>query len=135
HGLAARAIISALDREPALTVFKVDDLASARAAVTGRDRTPLVIIIPAGTTRALNTGSEARLVLYFDPVKRLEVSAVELLLSELTRQITAQAEAQARRKLMHQGTEIQQQFEQLAQQIKQAQAAAKNYRRKLTEQR
>jgi ABC-type multidrug transport system permease subunit len=135
HGVAARAIVSALEREPALTVLKVDNLASARAAVVRRDRTPLVLIIPSGTTRALATGGEARLMLYVDPVKRLEVSAVELRLGELTRQVTAQAEAQARRKLMHQGTEIKQEFEQLAQQIKQAQAGAKSYRRKLKEQR
>jgi hypothetical protein len=135
HGAAARAIVSALGREPALTLLKVDHLASARLAVERRDRTPLAILIPAGTTRALETGGEAQLVFYVDPVKRLEVNAIELHLDALCRQITAQAQDQARRRLAQQGTAIQRQFEQLTQQIKQAQAAAKRYRRQFSERR
>lgn len=135
HGAAARAIVSALGREPALTLLKVDHLASARLAVERRDRTPLAILIPAGTTRALETGGEAQLVFYVDPVKRLEVNAIELHLDALCRQITAQAQDQARRRLAQQGTAIQRQFEQLIQQIKQAQAAAKRYHRQFSERR
>ncbi len=135
HGAAARAIVSALERERALTLLKVDNLASARVAVGRQDRTPLAIIIPAGTTRALEVGGQAQLALYVDPVKRLEVSAIELHLDELCRQITAHAQDQARRRLVQQGSAIQRQFDQLTQQIKQAQAAGQRYRRQLTERR
>src|SRR5271155_2419091 len=56
HGAAAKAIVAALDRQSAVTVIPVTNLDEARALVSGRARTPLAILIPPGTTRALAAG-------------------------------------------------------------------------------
>ena len=135
HGAVANSIVAALERERALTLLRVDNLAEARAAVERRDRTPLAIIIPAGTTRAMETGGEAQLALYVDPVKRLEVSAIEFRLDQLCRETTAHAQDEARRKIVDQGATMQRLFEQIREQIKQVQEAANGYQRELTERR
>jgi len=54
------------------------------------------IVIPAGTTDAIERGRGAQLILYTDPVKYLQTIKVELALSELCRKITAGAAADAR---------------------------------------
>jgi ABC-2 type transport system permease protein len=135
HGRLAHSIIAALDHEPALALLRVDNLAEARTAVARRDRTPLAIIIPAGTTRALETGREAHLILYVDPIKRFEVGAIELRLDQLCREVTARAQDQARRRIVDQVSATQRLFGQIGAQIKQVQAAATRYRHQLTEQR
>jgi len=135
HGVAAGAIVSALQREPSLSTLKVDKVTSARAIVDQLDRTPIAIVIPAGTTHALETGSAARLVLYVDPVKRLEVTAIELRVGEVCRQITAHAQNEARRQILQQSATIQRQLEQFAGQIKHLQAVVKRYRHQLIERR
>jgi ABC-type Na+ efflux pump permease subunit len=127
-GALGTAVKSALDREPAITMLAVDSLASAQAVVRQRDRAPLAIIIPAGTTRTLESGGEAQLVLYVDPVKRLEVNAIELRLDQLSRQITVRAQDEARRKLRQQSDAIQSELDQIARRINQVRAAAAHYR-------
>src|ERR1700719_1862169 len=64
HGDVARAIADALDREPAVTVAHVANLDLARTIVSQRDRAPLAIVIPAGTTAALAAGRAAHIMLY-----------------------------------------------------------------------
>jgi len=135
HGCLAHSILAALDHEPALTVLRVDNLAEARSAIERRDRTPLAIIIPAGATRALETGGEAQLILYADPVRRLEVSAIELRLDQLCREVTARLQDEARRKIADQVAATKRLFDQIRSQIKQLQEAANRYRRRLTQQR
>src|ERR1700730_11970866 len=135
HGCLAHSIVAALDHEPALTVLRVDNLAEARSAIERRDRTPLAIIIPAGATRALENGGEAPLILYADPVRRLEVSAIELRLDQLCREVTARLQDQARRKIADQVAATKRLFDQIRSQIKQLQEAANRYRRRLTQQR
>jgi len=112
HGIAAHFIISALERESAVKVLKVDKLDLARAAVEARDRTPLAIIIPAGATRSLETGGVVQLELYVDPVKRLEVSAIESHLDKLCREINMRAQGEFHGKLMQQDAIVRHQLEQ-----------------------
>jgi ABC-2 type transport system permease protein len=69
----------------------LDDPAEARRLVSRRDRTPVAIVIPAGTSTALAAGSESRLILFVDPVRRVEVNALELRIDELCRRVAAQA--------------------------------------------
>jgi len=135
HGKVAHSIIAALEREPSLTLLRVDNLAEARAAIKRRERPPLAIVISAGTTRALEIGSQAKLVLYVDQVKRLEVSAIELRLDQLCSEITTRAQDLARQKIAQQVAATQFQVEQIREQIKQVQKAANDYRRQLTERR
>jgi hypothetical protein len=115
HGVVARSIISALEHESAVRILKVDKLDLARAAVEAQDRTPLAIIIPAGATRSLETGGEAQLELYVDPVRRLEVSAIELHLNELCREISVRAQREFHRKLVQQDAIVRHQLEQAGQ--------------------
>jgi ABC-type Na+ efflux pump permease subunit len=134
-GALASAVKSALKREPGITVIHVDSVAAARAAVRKRDRTPLAVVIPAGSTQTLESGGPAQLVLYIDPVKRLEVSAIELRLDRLTRAITAQAHDQARLRLRQQSAAVQRDLDRIARRIRQVQTTADDYQREIAEQR
>jgi ABC-type multidrug transport system permease subunit len=99
HGVVARAIGDALDHEASVIVVRVATLDAARTIVGGRDRAPLAVMIPPGTTAALAAGHAAEVILYVDPIKRLEVSAIEFRIADLCRRITAAAQDQARTRI------------------------------------
>jgi ABC-type multidrug transport system permease subunit len=126
RGVLADAIIDGLKREPSIAIAVMTDLARARTTLSERDRAPLAILIPAGTTAALEAGATGHLILYVDPVKRLEVSAIELRLGELCRRVTAGARAQAQRKLTADRAELRARLERLAAQVKRLQARIAN---------
>ncbi|MHB8381641.1 MAG: hypothetical protein ACYDC3_04780, partial [Candidatus Binataceae bacterium] len=96
HGPVAQAIVATLERESAVRLAMVPNLADARALVGHRARVPLAILFPAGTSAALQTGNAAQIVLYVDPIKRIEVAGLELHLSRMCAEITARAQAAAR---------------------------------------
>jgi ABC-type multidrug transport system permease subunit len=128
HGAVAQAVIDALRREPSIVVTIVGNVAEARGVIIGRDRAPLAILIPAGTTEAIKAGRAARLIVYVAPVKRLEVSAIAIRLGELCRNITARAQDDARRKISSEGVELRAQLDRLAQQLRLVQAKTEAYR-------
>jgi ABC-type multidrug transport system permease subunit len=128
HGAVAQAVIDALRHEPSVMVTIVGSIAEARGVIIGRDHAPLAILIPAGTTEALKAGRSARLALYIDPVKRLEVSALAIRLGELCRSITARAQDEARQKISREGIELRAQLGRLAGQLKLVQAKIEAYR-------
>jgi ABC-type multidrug transport system permease subunit len=99
HGEVAQGIIDALRRQPSITVELLDDPDTARRLVSHRDRTPIAIEIPAGTTDAVVAGRDPQLILFVDPVRRIEVNALELHLDELCRTVGAQARATAQQRL------------------------------------
>jgi ABC-type multidrug transport system permease subunit len=129
HGPAAQAIVAALRREPEVSVAIVPTLAQARTIVGHRNRAPLAILIPAGTTAALEAGRTARIVLYVDPIKRIEVAAIELRLSRMCAEITAHAQAKARAAMASAGAELQSRLAQITAQAAAAQDAGKRYRK------
>jgi ABC-type multidrug transport system permease subunit len=131
HGAVAHAIISALQREPAITLLIAHDVGSARAIVLRQSRAPIAIVIPFGTTRALETGSNPQLLLYIDPVERIEVGAIELRLDQLLRQIAVRAQDEARQKLAAQGAAVRDVIEH----ARQIDSALAGYRRQLLRQR
>ena len=135
RGAVAHAIMSALKAEPAIAPLMVNDIRSARAIVQTQPRAPLAIIIPAGTTRALEAGGQPQLVLYVDPVKRIEVDAIELRLNRLFRQITLRAQDHARQTLDARRAETKHRLERLAERIKQIESTLVDYRRQLSRQR
>jgi ABC-type multidrug transport system permease subunit len=73
----------------------LSDPDEARRAVSHRDRTPIAIVIPAGTTTAVAAGLQPRLTLFVDPVRRVEVNALELRIDELCLRVTEQARTAA----------------------------------------
>src|SRR6202035_3350959 len=77
-GEVADGLLDALRRQPSLSVEMLDDSAQARRLVSSRDRTPVAIEIPAGTTDAVVAGRDPHLILFVDPVRRIEVDALEL---------------------------------------------------------
>jgi ABC-2 type transport system permease protein len=95
HGKLADAIIEALRKEHAVTLEMLDDPDEARHLVSRRDRTPVAMVIPAGTSAAVAAGRQPRLILFVDPVRRVEVNALELRIGELCRKVTEQARATA----------------------------------------
>jgi len=99
HGAAAKAIVAALVQQAAVTVLPVPDLDEARALLNGRARTPLAVLIPPGTTSALAAGHAAQIVLYVDPIKRLEISTIEFGINDLCQRITSVAHTQARQRI------------------------------------
>jgi ABC-type multidrug transport system permease subunit len=132
-GAVGDAIVAALKREPSITVKLSPDLPAARGVVGARARTPLAIMIPAGTTAAFEAGDTARLELYVDPVKRLEVNATELRLAELCREITLHARAKAQQNLATLGADQRAQVERVVTQVNTLQASLVSYRREFAD--
>jgi hypothetical protein len=127
------AIVAALKRESSITVAISPDLPAARSVVAARDRTPLALLIPAGTTTAFEAGGTARLELYVDPVKRLEVNTTELRLAELCREITLHARAKAQQNLATLGADQRARVERVATEVNKLQASLITYRRQFAE--
>lgn len=96
HGAIARAILDALGNQPDLAVIHSSSRRDAELTVRERKLAVVGIVIPAGTTDAIEHGRSAQLILYTDPVKYLQTIKVELALSDLCRKITAGAAADAR---------------------------------------
>ncbi len=96
RGAIARAILDALAQQPDLTIMQSSSRRDAEQTVRERKLAVVGIVIPNGTTDAIEHGRGARLILYTDPVKYLQTIKVELALSELCSKITAGAAAQAR---------------------------------------
>jgi linearmycin/streptolysin S transport system permease protein len=94
-GQVGDGIIRALHKERNLSLEMLDDPDQARRLVSGRDRTPVAMVIPAGTSAAVAAGLQPRLTLFVDPVRRVEVNAIELRIDELCRKVTEQAGAAA----------------------------------------
>jgi hypothetical protein len=134
-GMVARAIVKALQGQPSISTLMAQDVGSARTMILRQRRAPLALVIPSGTTHAFETGNNARLQLYIDPVKRIEVNAIELRLDQLLRGITISAQDQARQKLTAQGAAVQDRIEQLLNQVKQIDSSAVGYRREIIKQR
>jgi ABC-2 type transport system permease protein len=91
RGKVANGIIEALRNEHAFTLEMLDDPDEARRLVSRRDRTPIAMVIPAGTSAAVAAGDKPRLILFVDPVRRVEVNALELRIDELCRRVTEEA--------------------------------------------
>ena len=98
HGSVARAILDALARQPDLSVITSASRRDAQETVREKKIAVVGIVIPAGTTDAIEHGRGAQLILYTDPVKYLQTIKVELALSDLCRKITAGAATEARDK-------------------------------------
>jgi ABC-2 type transport system permease protein len=94
-GQVADGIIRALHNERNLSLEMLDDPDEARRLVNRRDRTPVAMVIQAGTSAAVAAGLQPRLILFVDPVRRVEVNAIELRIDELCRKVTEQAGAAA----------------------------------------
>jgi len=90
HGKLADGIIQALRQERAVTLEMLDDSDEVRRLVSRRDRTPIAMVIPAGTSAAVAAGLQPRLILFVDPVRRVEVNALELRIDELCRRVIGQ---------------------------------------------
>lgn len=130
-GQVAQAIEAALKSEAAVNVTMVPSVAAARAFVARRNRAPLAIVIPAGTTTAIESGRKARIMLYVDPIKRIEVGAIELRISRMCARITARAQDQARARLAAAGARLRARLDRLDAQAAAAQSAAEHYRREM----
>ncbi|HVA41394.1 MAG TPA: hypothetical protein VNF49_12065, partial [Candidatus Binataceae bacterium] len=131
HGPVARAIIDALEREPAIVVTPAATLDRARAIVRDRARTPLAIVIPAGTSAALAAGRPAHLVLYVDPIKRLEISPIEFRIAELCQRVTAVAQNRARTRLTRGSTDLSARLTRISASLETLQAGVASYQREL----
>lgn len=125
HGDVAAGIIAALRREASIEIEVVADRDTARAIASRSERSPVAIEIPAGTTDAVVAGRSAQLVVYVDPVRRLEANAIELRLGELCREATRQAHARARKQLADSAADLHRKIERLTAAIKQHRAQLK----------
>ena len=110
RGWLAGAIINALARDHAVSVVPAANLYDARSFIGRHDRAPLCIVIPPDTTTSFETGSEIHLIVYIDPVKRLEAAAIELDLDRLCRVVTSRAHQLARTRITEQATQLRDQL-------------------------
>jgi len=105
-GEVSDGIIDALRHQRSISVELLDDSEEARRLVSHRDRTPIAIEIPAGTTDAVESGRDPHLILFVDPVRRIEVDALELRINELCRKVSGQARAAAQKRLIEDEAEL-----------------------------
>ena len=112
HGAVARAMLDAIASRPDLSIIHSSSRLDTQKSVRERKLAVVGIVIPAGTTNAIEHGRSARLILYTDPVKYLQTVKVELMLSELCRQISAGAAEQARSQTAERARTINQQLDQ-----------------------
>ena len=117
RGEVADGIIDALRHQRSITVEMFDNPAAARRAVNYRDRTPVAIEIPAGTTSAVEAGRDPNLILFVDPVRRIEADAIELRINELCREVGAQVRLAARKRLDAADTDLRASLHRLAEEI------------------
>ena len=124
HGAIARAIFDAIAHQPDLAVIQSSSRLDAEQTVRERKLAVVGIVIPAGTTDAIEHGRGARLILYTDPVKYLQTVKVELALSELCSKITAGAATQARSQTAEQTRSFTRKLDQARESAQQARADA-----------
>jgi ABC-2 type transport system permease protein len=114
RGPASDAIVEALRKERSITLETLDDPDRARLLVSTRARTPVAILIPAGTSAAVAEGRQPRLILFVDPVRRIEVNTLELRIDTLCRKITEQARAMAQKQIEASGKDLREQVSRLS---------------------
>ena len=124
HGAVARAILDALANQPDLAVLRSSSRRDAEQTVRERKLAVVGIVIPAGTTDAIEHGRGAQLILYTDPVKYLQTIKVELALSDLCRKITEGAAAKARSQTAEQTQSFTRKLDQARESAEQARADA-----------
>ncbi len=124
HGAVARAILDAIAHRPELSVVHSSSRLDAQQTVRERNLAVVGIVIPPGTTDAIEHGHGAQLVLYTDPVKYLQTKEIELTLSELCRKISAGAAAEARSQAAEQTRSLTRQLDQARESVAQARTEA-----------
>jgi ABC-type multidrug transport system permease subunit len=97
-GWAARALERRLAREPAIRLQKVPSRRAARTLVR-RKEASAALVVRAGTSAAIAAGEPARLVLYTDPVRSIEVARLRALVQELRHALESSARDRAEREL------------------------------------
>jgi ABC-type multidrug transport system permease subunit len=97
-GWVTRALESRLAREPAFRLQKVPSRRAARALVR-RKEASAALVVRAGTSAAIAAGEPARLVLYTDPVRSIEVARLRALVQELRHALESSARDRAQREL------------------------------------
>jgi ABC-type multidrug transport system permease subunit len=96
HGAIAKAILDAIARQPDLSIIHSASRLDTERDVRERKLAVVGIVIPAGTSDAIEHGRSAQLILYNDPVKYLQTVKIGLALSEMCGKISAAAAEQAR---------------------------------------
>jgi ABC-type Na+ efflux pump permease subunit len=99
RGEIGRAVIDALLQEKSVRVVRAGDREQALAMVRATKQALAALVVPAGTTSAVEHGKDAQLILYTDPVRSLETLRLEVRLGELCREVTARAASRARENL------------------------------------
>jgi ABC-type multidrug transport system permease subunit len=117
RGAVGDGIIDALRHQRSISVELFDDSDAARRAVNYRDRTPVAIEIPAGTTAAVEAGRDPHLIIFVDPVRRIEADELELRINELCRKVDEQARAAAQKRIETAFAELRANLQRLANEI------------------
>jgi len=133
HGRVARAITEALTREPSCKLVKAADLSAARRIVLDNARAPLVLVIPPNTTAHFESGQTAEIEILVDPVKRLQATALELRLNELSQHLASAAQAQVRQQFSDRMAELRAHLEQASAQARALESAMMEYRQQFAQ--
>ena len=131
HGSIASAIIKALAHEPSCKLVKVGDVDAARRLVLDHARAPLALVIPPNTSAAFESGQTAKVEILVDPVKRLQASAVELRLSQLSQDLMSAAQAQVRQEFARRIAELRAYLEEAGAQSRALELTMREYRHQL----
>src|SRR5271155_3321083 len=95
HGKVAQGIIEALRREHGVALEMLDDPDEARSLVSRRDRTPIAMVIPAGTSAAVAAGGPPPPVFFVEPVRRGGGKPPQLRIDDLCQRVSEQTRTAA----------------------------------------
>ncbi|MGH7926021.1 MAG: hypothetical protein ACREQH_15675, partial [Candidatus Binatus sp.] len=124
RGAIARAILDAIAHQHDLSIIHSSSRLDVEQTVRVKKLAVVGIVIPAGTTDAIDHGRSARLILYTDPVKYLQTIKIELMLSDMCRKISAGAADEARSQTAERTRKFTRQLDQARQAAAQARADA-----------
>ncbi len=125
RGPVAAGLIEALRSDHTVAVDVLEHQNDARRMVSDRDRTPIAIEIPAGTSAGLAAGHQPRLILFVDPARRIEVDALELRIDQLCRKVTEHAQTIAQEQITQGDLSLRKKLESLSADIEREQREAR----------
>ena len=126
RGPVSAALIDALRSDRTVVVDVLEHRNDARRMVSDRDRAPVAIEVPAGTSAALAAGHQPRLILFVDPARRIEIDALELRIDQLCRKVTEYGQTIAQKRTSEADLSLRKRLEGLSADIVREQTQARS---------
>jgi ABC-type Na+ efflux pump permease subunit len=99
HGELSRALRKGFAREPSIRLLEAASREQAARMVRETNDAVAAMILPKDATATIESGREAQIILYTDPVRYLQTVRIDLIVTEICRRIVAGAGRAARERV------------------------------------